>query len=58
MGKVIKNATNPHLKRNYADINIVPVLKRIKGVGDVKNYGLLQYAIRVWLDPDKMASLD
>lgn len=42
---------------NYAEINIVPVLKRIYGVGDVKNYGLLQYAIRIWLDPDKMASL-
>jgi len=43
---------------NYADINIVPVLKRLNGVGDVKNYGTLQYAIRVWLDPDKMASLE
>ncbi len=43
---------------NYAEINIVPVLKRIYGVGDVKNYGLLQYAIRVWLDPNKMASLN
>lgn len=43
---------------NYADINIVPVLKRINGVGDVKNYGILQYAIRVWVDPDKMASLN
>jgi hydrophobe/amphiphile efflux-1 (HAE1) family protein len=43
---------------NYAEINIVPVLKRINGVGDVKNYGMLQYAIRVWIDPDKMASLN
>ena len=43
---------------NYAEINIVPVLKRIYGVGDVKNYGLLQYAIRIWLSPDKMASLN
>lgn len=42
---------------NYAEINIVPVLKRIYGVGDVKNYGLLQYAIRIWLSPGKMASL-
>ena len=42
---------------NYAEINIVPVLKRIYGVGDVTNYGLLQYAIRIWLDPNKMASL-
>lgn len=43
---------------NYAEINIAQVLKRINGVGDVKNYGLLQYAMRIWLDPDKMASLN
>lgn len=42
---------------NYADINISPVLKRIPGVASVNNFGLLQYSIRVWLDPDKMASL-
>lgn len=42
---------------NYGEINIVPVLKRIYGVGDVQNYGLLQYAIRIWLDPKKMAIL-
>jgi hydrophobe/amphiphile efflux-1 (HAE1) family protein len=42
---------------NYAEINISQVLKRINGVGDVKNYGLLQYAMRIWLDPNKMASL-
>jgi hydrophobe/amphiphile efflux-1 (HAE1) family protein len=53
-----KNLYDSKFLGNYADINIVPVLKRIKGVGDVKNYGILQYAIRVWLDPDKMASLD
>lgn len=43
---------------NYGEINIVPVLKRIYGVGDVQNYGLLQYAIRIWLDPQKMATLN
>ncbi|NBX84263.1 MAG: efflux RND transporter permease subunit [Gammaproteobacteria bacterium] len=42
---------------NYGEINIVPILKRIYGVGDVQNYGLLQYAIRIWLDPKKMATL-
>jgi HAE1 family hydrophobic/amphiphilic exporter-1 len=53
-----KHVYDSHFLGNYADINIVPVLKRITGVGDVKNYGLLQYAIRVWLDPNKMASLN
>lgn len=42
---------------NYADINIAPVLSRVPGVGNVNNFGLLQYAIRVWLNPDKMASM-
>jgi HAE1 family hydrophobic/amphiphilic exporter-1 len=42
---------------NYADIHITNVLQRIPGVGTVTNYGLMQYAIRVWLDPDKLANL-
>ena len=42
---------------NYADINITPVLTRVPGVGNVNNFGLLQYAIRIWLDPNKMASM-
>lgn len=48
---------DPAFLSNYADIHIVPVLSRIPGVGDVNNFGLLQYAIRIWLDPDKMASM-
>lgn len=42
---------------NYADINIAPVLNRVNGVGKVNNFGLLQYSIRIWLNPDKLASL-
>ncbi len=42
---------------NYADIYITPVISRIPGVGNVDNFGLLQYAIRIWLDPNKMASM-
>ena len=37
---------------NYANINIVPALKRIQGVGDVQSPGLKTYAMRVWLDPE------
>lgn len=48
---------DPAFLGNYADIHIVPVLSRIPGVGNVNNFGLLQYAIRVWLDPNKMASM-
>ena len=39
---------------NYNNINIVPLLKRIKGVGDVQTPGTETYSIRIWLKPDKM----
>lgn len=41
---------------NYAKINIVPELKRVKGVGDAMVYGNKDYSMRVWLDPDKLTS--
>ncbi len=41
---------------NYAKINIVPELKRIKGVGDAMVFGNKDYSMRVWLDPQKMAA--
>lgn len=39
---------------NYTKINIVPELKRIKGVGDAMVYGNKDYSMRIWLDPDKL----
>jgi HAE1 family hydrophobic/amphiphilic exporter-1 len=39
---------------NYMDINIVPELQRINGVGDVDVMGT-NYAMRIWLKPDVMA---
>ena len=39
---------------NYADINIVPAIKRIEGVGDVMAMGNT-YSMRVWLNPERMA---
>ncbi|WP_300672717.1 efflux RND transporter permease subunit [Soonwooa sp.] len=41
---------------NYADINILSELKRIKGVGDVDILGTREYAMRIWLKPDRMTS--
>lgn len=41
---------------NYAKINILPELKRIKGVGDAMAYGNKDYSMRVWLDPSKLSS--
>jgi HAE1 family hydrophobic/amphiphilic exporter-1 len=39
---------------NYADINILPELKRIEGVGYADILGQREYAMRVWLNPSKM----
>ncbi|WP_291121286.1 efflux RND transporter permease subunit [Empedobacter sp. UBA7248] len=39
---------------NYADINILSELKRINGVGDADIVGNREYAMRVWLKPDRM----
>ena len=39
---------------NYNNINIVPQLKRINGVGDVQYPSVSDYSMRIWLQPDKM----
>ncbi len=39
---------------NYADINIVPALKRVEGVGECQVLGNANYSMRLWLDPVKM----
>ncbi len=43
---------------NYANINIVDQLKRIRGVGDVFLFGGADYSMRVWLDPDLLTKLN
>lgn len=40
---------------NYARINLLPIIKRIKGVGGANVFGSRDYSMRVWLKPDKMA---
>ena len=39
---------------NYSNINIIPAIKRIQGVGDVQSPGMKTYSMRVWLKPDVM----
>ncbi|QDV75320.1 efflux RND transporter permease subunit [Botrimarina mediterranea] len=41
---------------NYATINLRDELAQIKGVGDVSYLGQLDYSMRVWIDPDRMAA--
>src|SRR5580765_3638575 len=42
--------------RNYATLQVKDVLARIPGAGDVEVFGSGDYAMRVWLDPDKIAA--
>src|SRR4051794_4286412 len=42
---------------NYADINLVDAIKRVRGVGDTKNFTAQDYTMRVWLRPDRLATL-
>jgi len=42
--------------QNYANINIIPQIKRINGVGDAGAFGQMDYTMRIWLKPDVMAT--
>jgi HAE1 family hydrophobic/amphiphilic exporter-1 len=42
--------------QNYAKINLVPKLQRVKGVGQVNVFGAKDYSMRIWIDPEKMAT--
>ncbi len=43
---------------NFADINLLPELKRIEGVGFIEIMGSREYSMRVWLKPNTMAIYD
>src|SRR6202023_195886 len=42
---------------NYANINIVDALYRVPGVGEVRLFGASDYAMRIWVKPDRLAKL-
>src|SRR6476620_10248449 len=48
-----KNA-NMKFLFNYAGVNMVPEIQRINGIGQVRILGSRQYAMRIWLNPDRM----
>ncbi len=48
-----KNA-NMKFLFNYAGVNMIPELQRINGIGQARILGSRQYAMRVWLNPDRM----
>jgi len=42
---------------NYATINVNDALYRVPGVGQIQNYGTADYAMRIWVRPERLASL-
>src|ERR1700682_5085592 len=53
-----KNTYDAVYLSNYATINIIDTLARIKGVGQVTLFGPLDYSLRIWLDPDRLTELN
>jgi hydrophobic/amphiphilic exporter-1 (mainly G- bacteria), HAE1 family len=43
---------------NYATINLIDPLARIRGVGQATLFGPLDYSLRIWLDPDRLTELN
>jgi multidrug efflux pump len=58
---MVVHLTSPNNKydmlylRNYATLNVKDALAKVKGVGQVRLFGSGDYAMRIWLNPDKVA---
>jgi HAE1 family hydrophobic/amphiphilic exporter-1 len=53
-----KNTRDARFLANYAYINLVDPLTRVRGVGTVQVFGAGQYAMRLWVKPDQLAKLN
>ena len=47
---------NATFVQNYLKINVIPALQRVNGVGNVNVFSNQEYAMRVWLKPEKLAA--
>src|SRR6202171_4296978 len=52
-----KNSYDALFLANYANINIVDALYRVPGIGEVRLFGAGDYAMRIWVKPDRLAEL-
>src|ERR1700751_5913187 len=52
-----KNSHDALYLNNYATINVIDPLARIRGVGQALLFGPLDYSLRLWLDPDRLTAL-
>src|SRR5438552_3886206 len=53
-----KGTYDPLFLANYAYVNINDPMTRVPGIGQVQVFGASQYAIRLWVNPDTLATLD
>ncbi len=51
------NAYDALFLANYANINIIDALYRVPGVGEVRVFGSGDYALRIWLQADRLAAM-
>src|SRR5919108_1886684 len=51
-----KNTFDALYLNNYATINIVDALARVRGVGQAQLFGALDYSLRLWLDTDRLTA--
>jgi hydrophobic/amphiphilic exporter-1 (mainly G- bacteria), HAE1 family len=42
--------------QNYTKINVIPEIQRVPGVGQAQVFGAKDYSMRIWLQPDRLAS--
>jgi HAE1 family hydrophobic/amphiphilic exporter-1 len=50
------HSLSPDFIQNYLDVYVADALKRVPGVGNVMSFGGANYAMRIWLDPTKLAA--
>jgi HAE1 family hydrophobic/amphiphilic exporter-1 len=50
-----KAAYDQTFLQNYANINVLPQIKRVPGVGNANSFGSREYSMRIWLKPDVMS---
>src|ERR671925_256173 len=48
---------DPLFLGNYATISLVDTIQRVKGVGQIRIFGTFDYALRIWVKPDRLARL-
>jgi len=52
-----KGTRDPLFLGNFATINLVDTIQRVKGVGQIRIFGTFDYAMRIWVRPDRLAKL-